>query len=157
MSEPVPRSPTPIGAVVLLLTGGLIGLLYVAYVAALSLASLGACFRPVSCAGPVALALSLYWTILGLAIVTGGFAVAFGWRLRSTSTGHRLGGAIAAGLALATLTVLGALLRGALVYLLLLFGGWCLILVLIGGILSILWEPSSASTGPASPGRARGP
>ena len=156
MSRPQVRAPAPTGAIVLLLAGGLIGLLYVGYVAVLSVAALGLCLGPASCTGPVAAALSLYWALLALAIVTGGFAVALGWRLRSTSKGHRLGGAIVAGLAIATLTVLGALLRGALVYLLLLFGGWCLILVLLGGILAILWTPTLAPTGPSGAGGAPG-
>jgi hypothetical protein len=132
----------PVAATVLLAVGGAVALYFAGFVALASLAQFTGCLGTGSCHGPVVGFLVLYWGLLALGIATAVSAIVAAALLYGGSRHRRPIGATVVGLSMASIVALAFVFRTGLWWVVLIFGGWSLFSILLGGVLALLGTAS---------------
>jgi hypothetical protein len=139
---PVRTPSRPTAATVLLAVGGAVAAYYAGFVVLVSLPIFAGCFGTASCPRPAELVLLLYWALVGLVTATAVAAIVSAVVLHARPARHQVVGWTSVALSIASVAALGVVFPAAFVWLVLLFGGWSLFAILLGGLLAVAWRPT---------------
>jgi hypothetical protein len=140
----------PTAATVCLAVGGFVALYYAVFAIVPALSASGACFGTLSCPKGAVSVLDIFWFLAFLVATTAAVALVGAFALHRKPARHTLVGWTTTVLSAASLVSVYLALPTAFWLLVVLFGGWAVFLIFIGGILALAWKnPTLAPIPPA--------
>jgi hypothetical protein len=142
----------PFGAAILLLVGGSIACVGLLFLGLASASVFFGCFGRGTCAGGAETILAIFWSLFALVTVTAVTAVVSGFILLRGTRHHQLLGGVTLGLSGGSLVALFVAYPWAFWAILLILGGWSLLLIFVGGVIAFRWTPPRSYLPPPPPG-----